>query len=42
VPAAEKPLLLDQIAGLVEPMLRDEQGNWTADYVRLRFRAVLA
>jgi trans-aconitate methyltransferase len=24
---------------LLEPILRDHQGNWTADYVRLRFRA---
>lgn len=27
---------------MLEPCLRDEQGNWTADYVRLRFSAKLA
>jgi trans-aconitate methyltransferase len=41
VPVAEKKALLNEIAALVEPMLKDEKGNWTADYVRLRFRAVL-
>ena len=41
VPAAEQKNLLDEIAALVEPMLQDEKGSWTADYVRLRFRAVL-
>jgi len=25
--------------GLLEPILRDGDGNWTADYVRLRFKA---
>jgi hypothetical protein len=24
---------------LLEPILRDADGNWTADYVRLRFHA---
>ncbi len=41
VAAAERPALLDEIADAVAPMLRDEAGNWTADYVRLRFRAEL-
>ncbi len=40
VPTAEKPALLDEIAALVAPMLQDEKGDWTADYVRLRFYAV--
>lgn len=41
VPAGEQTILLDEIAALVEPMLQDEKGNWTADYVRLRFCAIL-
>ncbi len=40
-PVAERPNLLDEIAELLAPMLRDEAGNWTADYVRLRFKAHL-
>jgi SAM-dependent methyltransferase len=30
-----------RVAALLAPALRDRDGNWTADYVRLRFRAVL-
>lgn len=30
---------VEETAALLEPALRDEQGNWTADYVRLRFIA---
>jgi hypothetical protein len=41
VPVGEQTILLDEIAALVEPMLQDEKGNWTADYVRLRFCAIL-
>ena len=32
--------LVDEIETLLAPALRDEFGNWTADYVRLRFRAL--
>jgi trans-aconitate methyltransferase len=32
--------LTDTVA-LLEPILRDADGNWTADYVRLRFHATL-
>ena len=32
--------LVDEIETLLAPALRDEFGNWTADYVRLRFKAV--
>lgn len=32
----------DRVAALVRPALCDADGNWTADYARLRFRAVLA
>ena len=31
--------LVDEIENLLAPALRDEFGNWTADYVRLRFKA---
>jgi SAM-dependent methyltransferase len=31
-----------EVIDLLEPILRDETGLWVADYVRLRFRAVLA
>lgn len=34
--------LVERVVALLEPALRDADGNWTADYVRLRFRAVLA
>lgn len=32
----------DRVAALVRPALCDADGNWMADYARLRFRAVLA
>lgn len=38
-PAAERAGLLARAVRLLEPALRDSAGNWTADYVRLRFRA---
>ena len=31
---------MTRIVTLLEPILRDGEGNWTADYVRLRFHAV--
>jgi trans-aconitate methyltransferase len=31
----------EEAAALLAPSLRDPRGHWTADYVRLRFRAVL-
>jgi SAM-dependent methyltransferase len=33
-----KPVV-EETAALLAPVLRDEEGNWTADYVRLRFIA---
>jgi SAM-dependent methyltransferase len=33
--------VFDRAVELLEPTLRDHQGNWTADYVRLRFAARL-
>jgi trans-aconitate methyltransferase len=32
--------VLDEVEDLLKPVLRDERGNWTADYVRLRVAAV--
>ncbi len=41
VPADDREAALDETIRLLEPRLRDEGGRWTADYVRLRFRATL-
>ena len=32
--------VVEETVALLETALRDEDGNWTADYVRLRFIAV--
>jgi hypothetical protein len=42
VPAEDPKHLVDEVVALLRPVLCDEAGNWTADYVRLRFRARLA
>ena len=42
LPEGERAAAKEEAVGLLAPSLRDEAGNWTADYVRLRFRAVLA
>lgn len=39
VPEHLRATVIDETVSLLEPALRDEQGNWTADYVRLRFIA---
>jgi trans-aconitate methyltransferase len=39
LPAAEQPAAIEQIVSLLRPVLCDREGHWTADYVRLRFRA---
>jgi trans-aconitate methyltransferase len=39
LPAAEKPAAIEQIVSLLKPVLCDREGNWTADYMRLRFVA---
>ena len=36
---ADREAVLDEVVALLEPSLRDEKGNWTADYVRLRVEA---
>ncbi|MGH7847169.1 MAG: SAM-dependent methyltransferase, partial [Candidatus Binatia bacterium] len=39
VKESERADLLDELAGGLEPQLRDADGHWFADYVRLRFAA---
>ncbi|MEI8282835.1 MAG: methyltransferase domain-containing protein [Armatimonadota bacterium] len=39
-PLEARPGLVDEIETLLAPALRDEFGNWTADYIRLRFKAL--
>jgi hypothetical protein len=39
LPAAERPAAIEEIVDLLKPVLCDREGNWTADYVRLRFVA---
>lgn len=41
LPEAERAPAKTEVVELLRPVLRDEQGRWTADYVRLRFKAVL-
>jgi SAM-dependent methyltransferase len=41
LPQPERPVARGEIADLLRPVLVDETGTWIADYVRLRFRAVL-
>lgn len=36
----ERVSAVEEIVGLLRPVLRDSDGNWSADYVRLRFLAV--
>ena len=39
LPEALRPIVVEETVALLAPALRDEQGHWTADYVRLRFIA---
>ena len=39
LPEADRPAAVAQVVSLLKPVLCDDQGKWTADYVRLRFRA---
>ncbi|MCL5778723.1 methyltransferase domain-containing protein [Limibaculum sp. FT325] len=41
LPAARRAAAAARIGALLAPALRDREGNWRADYVRLRFRARL-
>lgn len=40
LPAGTRETVLEETVELLRPSLCDEAGNWTADYVRLRFYAV--
>jgi SAM-dependent methyltransferase len=40
LPEGLREKVVEETAALLEPALRDEEGNWTADYVRLRFIAI--
>jgi trans-aconitate methyltransferase len=37
---ADVPLFLEEVQEAVRPKLCDARGHWTADYVRLRFKAI--
>jgi trans-aconitate methyltransferase len=39
VPEALRQTVVEETVALLKPVLCDEQGNWTGDYVRLRFIA---
>jgi len=39
LPTAERPGFIDEVREALRPVLCDGDGNWTADYVRLRFAA---
>jgi hypothetical protein len=39
LPESLRDTVVEQVAALLAPALRDEEGNWVADYVRLRFIA---
>jgi trans-aconitate methyltransferase len=41
LPADDRAAAKQEIVDLLQPILRDETGLWIADYVRLRFKAVL-
>jgi len=38
---SDRETAIKNTIGLLEPVLRDADGNWTADYVRLRFHATI-
>jgi trans-aconitate methyltransferase len=40
LPGEERGEFLDEVTGLLQPVLCDGDGRWTADYMRLRFAAV--
>jgi trans-aconitate methyltransferase len=41
LPPTDRAAAKQEIIDLLQPILRDETGLWIADYVRLRFRAVM-
>jgi len=40
LPEVQRPAFLDAVTERLRPVLCDFQGNWTADYMRLRFLAI--
>jgi SAM-dependent methyltransferase len=42
LPAADRAAARDEVVALLRPVLCDEAGRWTGDYIRLRFLARLA
>jgi len=40
LPETVRDTVVEETVALLAPALRDEDGNWTADYIRLRFIAV--
>ncbi len=40
VPETARDRVVDEVEELLIPSLRDREGNWSADYVRLRWRAI--
>lgn len=40
IPEGSRESIIEQTVALLAPVLRDEDGHWTADYVRLRLIAV--
>jgi hypothetical protein len=41
LPEPLRETVVEETVVLLAPALRDEEGNWTADYVRLRFIAIV-
>jgi trans-aconitate methyltransferase len=39
LPADQRPRAVDEVVEMLRPVLCDEQGRWTGDYIRLRFAA---
>lgn len=40
LPASDRPVFMAEVQDACAPFLKNENGQWNADYVRLRFRAV--
>ncbi len=39
LPPHERDAYFDDVVNLLRPVLCDDRGNWTADYIRIRFTA---
>ena len=39
LPAEQRPRAVEEVVEMLRPVLCDEQGRWTGDYIRLRFAA---